>query len=98
MLLFSSSHIANETKIVFAWLPVKVISMEVHPDKNVKVIKEEIVWMEHVGVRYMLQTGVYRGKEYFKCDKDMRIKNNIEKRKQTTGKNDGRVVRNTNDE
>ena len=71
MLLHSSTHIANETKIVFAWLPVKVVSMEVHPDKNVKVVREEIVWLEKVGVRYLLQSGAYRGKEYFKVSEDM---------------------------
>ena len=73
MRLFSRSSIANETKTVFAWLPVRVVSMDVHVDKNVKVVRVEWLWLEYVGMRHIMQSGNYRGVEYYKLDNDAKV-------------------------
>lgn len=70
MKLFSKSRVANETRTVFAWWPVTVRSIETVPDKRLKVVSEKLVWLERVGVRYILQSGMYLGKTYYTLDED----------------------------
>lgn len=70
MQLYSCSRVANETRTVFAWWPVRIRSVEVMPDKKLKVIHEKIVWLQRVGVRHILQSGIYQGKTYYELEKE----------------------------